>query len=221
MCVIPSQAGALAMPGAVPQAILHLVDALLDGVHRMHSVLYTQRRQQRLQQVVHGTLTDAELDHKAGQQEIGLVVERMPGMAEIERTIDEAGGMIGGRKGSVRAGEALHAETGGALLVRVPCIGGRCIGHGEVIGGVGDEVAARGIVVRSDGNSTLSIVGAVWLWGSRVGARAAPCMVNGVVVGDMRGQWRTSHNSIGAGCRILHALDRGIHVCALDCWIRR
>jgi hypothetical protein len=213
MYVILSQAGALAMPGAVPQAILHLVDALLDGVHRMHSVLYTQRRQQRLKQVVHGTLTDAELDHEASQQEIGFVVERMPGMAGIERTIDGAGGMIVGRKGSARGGEALHAETGGVLLVRVPRIGGRCIGHGEVIGGVGGMVAARGIVVRSDGNSTLSIVDAVWLWGSQVGVRAAPRMVNGVVVADMRGPCAVVAVSPKANRAVKRLESRSRHDC--------
>jgi hypothetical protein len=42
VCSVPLHGGSVLAPGLVPQTIRHLVDALLDGVHRTHSVVYAE-----------------------------------------------------------------------------------------------------------------------------------------------------------------------------------
>jgi outer membrane lipoprotein SlyB len=65
------------------QTITHAVNALLDGIHGTHSVVYTQSQQQGLQQMIHSCLTNPEVDHITGQQEVRLAIEGGPWMGGI------------------------------------------------------------------------------------------------------------------------------------------
>jgi hypothetical protein len=136
------------------QTITHVVNALLDGIHGMHSVVYTRGMQQGLQQMIHSFLTAPELDHVTGQQEVSVAIDGGPRMgginsstmgrqAGIDGTLGVVGSMVRGSNGSTSARKALETGTGGVVVRnRWRPVDSRVIGHRDIV----DE---RSVVVRT------------------------------------------------------------------------
>jgi hypothetical protein len=143
--VVPPQRDGLPAPRLMTQTITHVVNALLDGIHGTHSVVYTQGRQQGLQQVIHSRLTDPEVDHVTGQQEVSLAIEGGPRMggingstigrqAGINGTLGVVGSMVRGSNGGTSARKALDTGTGGVVVRhRWRRVDSRGIGHRDIV----------------------------------------------------------------------------------------
>jgi hypothetical protein len=127
------------------QTITHAVNVLLDGIHGMHSVVYTRGRQQGLQQMIHSCLTDPEVDHVTGQQEVNVAIDGSPPMggingstigrqASINSTLGVVGSIVRGSNGGTSARKVLDTGTSDVVVHDWwHHVDSRGIGHRDIV----------------------------------------------------------------------------------------